>query len=114
VGQPAVYDELLNLGVVEQAHTPPYSPIKLRRYKKLLDNSQEENMAHEWEDGFVKLNEAQMHYYHGGTRGKAPLILAHGFSDMGLCWESLARELEDEFDIFMPDARGHGCQLASF
>ena len=65
-------------------------------------------MPHQWEDGFVKLNEAQMHYYHGGTRGQPPLVLAHGFSDMGLCWESLARELENEFDIIMPDARGHG------
>ena len=65
-------------------------------------------MAHVWEDGFVTLNEAQMHYYHGGTRGKPPLVLAHGFSDMGLCWESLARELEDDFEIIMPDARGHG------
>jgi N-formylmaleamate deformylase len=65
-------------------------------------------MTSTWEEGFVELNGAQMHFYRGGTRGKPPLVLAHGFSDMGLCWEALARELENEFDIYMPDARGHG------
>jgi pimeloyl-ACP methyl ester carboxylesterase len=26
----------------------------------------------------------------------------------GLCWSPLARALEDEFDVVMPDSRGHG------
>jgi pimeloyl-ACP methyl ester carboxylesterase len=26
----------------------------------------------------------------------------------GACWAPLARTLEDEFDVVMPDARGHG------
>jgi N-formylmaleamate deformylase len=26
----------------------------------------------------------------------------------GLCWTGLARVLEKEFDVIMPDARGHG------
>jgi len=26
----------------------------------------------------------------------------------GLCWTGLARALENEFDVIMPDARGHG------
>lgn len=65
-------------------------------------------MTTTWEEGFVELNEARLHYYRGGTRGKPALVLAHGFSDMGLCWESLAGELGAEFDVIMPDARGHG------
>lgn len=39
---------------------------------------------------------------------KTPLVLVHGFSDNGLCWEPVARELEDDYDIIMPEARAHG------
>ena len=65
-------------------------------------------MASQWEEGYVALDGAQMHYYRGGTKGKPSLVLAHGFSDMGLCWEPLALALKTDFDIVMPDARGHG------
>jgi len=34
--------------------------------------------------------------------------MAHGSSDNGLCWTALAKELEADFDVIMPDARGHG------
>ncbi len=36
------------------------------------------------------------------------LVLAHGATDSGLCWTRLARELESDYDVIMPDARGHG------
>ena len=36
------------------------------------------------------------------------LLLAHGFSDDGLCWTNLAKELEDDYDLILADARGHG------
>ena len=36
------------------------------------------------------------------------LIMAHGSSDDGLCWTTLARELTAHYDIILPDARGHG------
>jgi pimeloyl-ACP methyl ester carboxylesterase len=62
----------------------------------------------EWQEGWVELDGARMHYYRGGSPGKPGMVLAHGFSDMGLCWESLAGELAAEYDILMPDARGHG------
>jgi pimeloyl-ACP methyl ester carboxylesterase len=32
----------------------------------------------------------------------------HGFSDNGLCWTPVARALEGEYDVIMPDMRGHG------
>jgi len=52
-----------------------------------------------------------MHYYRSGP-GAAPskpaMVLAHGFSDNGLCWEPMAAELESTYDVVMPDARGHG------
>ena len=50
-----------------------------------------------------------IHVYRTGTgMGKPALVLVHGFSDNGLCWEPVARELEAGYDILMPEARGHG------
>jgi pimeloyl-ACP methyl ester carboxylesterase len=39
---------------------------------------------------------------------KPPVVLAHGITDNGLCWSRLARALDDEYDLIMVDARGHG------
>ena len=61
-----------------------------------------------WKDGYVIANGIRMHYWRTGGAGKAPLVLAHGSSDDGLCWTNLAKELESSFDIVMIDARGHG------
>jgi N-formylmaleamate deformylase len=36
------------------------------------------------------------------------LVLLHGLAGNGACWSPLARALEGEFDVVMPDARGHG------
>lgn len=51
---------------------------------------------------------ARVHYYRGGTPGKPPLVLAHGFTDNGSCWQEMAEDLAAEYDIYMPDALGHG------
>ena len=40
--------------------------------------------------------------------GKTPLVLNHGATDNGLRWTPVARALEADFDVVMPDARGHG------
>jgi N-formylmaleamate deformylase len=40
--------------------------------------------------------------------GKPILVLQHGFSDNGLCWWPTSQELAADYDIIMPDARGHG------
>jgi pimeloyl-ACP methyl ester carboxylesterase len=65
-------------------------------------------MTAEWTEGDLVVNGASMHYYRLGKRGGPPLVLQHGFSDNGLCWLTLAGDLEDEYDILLPDARGHG------
>lgn len=36
------------------------------------------------------------------------MVLLHGLTGSGACWSPLARALEAEFDVVMPDARGHG------
>jgi len=35
-------------------------------------------------------------------------VLAHGFSDDGLCWTPVAEKLAADYDVIMVDARGHG------
>ena len=34
--------------------------------------------------------------------------MAHGYSDDGLCWTAIAKELEGNYDVILPDARGFG------
>jgi pimeloyl-ACP methyl ester carboxylesterase len=60
-----------------------------------------------WTDGYVIANGIRIHYWRTGG-DKPPLILAHGSSDDGLCWTNFAKEFVADFDIIMPDARGHG------
>jgi len=60
-----------------------------------------------WQSSSVKSNGLRIHYHRTGGE-KPVLILVHGFTDSGLCWGRAALELENEYDIIMLDARGHG------
>jgi N-formylmaleamate deformylase len=61
----------------------------------------------EWFSGDVVVDGVKLHYHRTGG-DKPPVVLAHGITDSGLCWTRLARALEDEYDLVMYDARGHG------
>ena len=62
-------------------------------------------MQTEWSE----LDVAGIHVFRSGANsGKPVLVLVHGFSDNGLCWAPVARELEGEYEIVMPEARAHG------
>jgi pimeloyl-ACP methyl ester carboxylesterase len=61
----------------------------------------------DWTSGEVTTNGIRIHYTRTGG-DKRPLVLAHGATDSGLCWTRLARVLEADYDVIMPDARGHG------
>lgn len=65
-------------------------------------------MLPHWTDDYLTLNGVRIHYTRTGDGSKPPLVLAHGFSDSGLCWLPVARELEREYDVILPDAQGHG------
>jgi pimeloyl-ACP methyl ester carboxylesterase len=52
-------------------------------------------------------NGIRVHYLRTGG-AKAPVVLLHGLMGSGACWTPLARALESDFDVVMPDARGHG------
>ncbi len=60
-----------------------------------------------WTSGTCQANGIGIHYLRtGGAR--PPVVLLHGLMGSGACWAPLARTLEGDFDVVMPDARGHG------
>lgn len=62
-----------------------------------------------WSDGYVYANGVRLHYYRAvAAPEKQPLVMVHGITDNGLCWTTLALKLQDDYDIYMLDARGHG------
>jgi N-formylmaleamate deformylase len=60
-----------------------------------------------WTTGVCATGVANIHYLRTGE-ARRPLVLLHGLAGNGACWSPLARSLEGEFDVVMPDARGHG------
>ena len=60
-----------------------------------------------WASGVCDANGIDIHYLRTGGARPA-VVLLHGLTGSGACWTPLARALEDEFDVVMPDARGHG------
>jgi N-formylmaleamate deformylase len=60
-----------------------------------------------WMTGVCETNGINIHYLRTGG-AKPPLVLLHGLTGSGACWTPLARALEGEYDVVMPDARGHG------
>jgi N-formylmaleamate deformylase len=60
-----------------------------------------------WHTDFINANGLRIHYTRTGG-DKPPLVLAHGFSDDGLCWTPVTEQLVADYDVIMVDARGHG------
>src|SRR5918999_1840991 len=62
-----------------------------------------------WSDGYVYANGVRLHYYRAvPALGKPVMVMVHGVTDNGLCWTTLTWKLQDSYDIYMLDARGHG------
>jgi pimeloyl-ACP methyl ester carboxylesterase len=62
----------------------------------------------DWESASVNSNGIRIHYWRTGGVGKPVMIMAHGVTDYGLSWASLADKFQADYDIIMYDARGHG------
>lgn len=60
-----------------------------------------------WQTAICETNHIEIHYTRTGGN-KPPLILLHGLMTNGRCWTPVACALEQEHDVIMPDARGHG------
>ncbi|WP_224830019.1 alpha/beta fold hydrolase, partial [Saliphagus infecundisoli] len=69
--------------------------------------SEQTQLPQHWERGFVEANGIELHYCRTGGSGP-PFVISHGFTDDGYCRLDLARELGDDFDVVLYDARGHG------
>ena len=62
-----------------------------------------------WADGYAYANGIRIHYYRAvPAPGKPVVVMVHGVTDNGLNWAVLSSKLQDNFDIYMLDARGHG------
>jgi pimeloyl-ACP methyl ester carboxylesterase len=60
-----------------------------------------------WTKGICEANGIGIHYLRTGG-DKPPIVLLHGLMTNGACWTPVARILEEDYDVIMPDARGHG------
>jgi len=60
-----------------------------------------------WTAGDTIVNGIKIHYHRTGGDRPA-LVLVHGITDNGLCWTRVARVLQQDYDVIMLDARGHG------
>jgi pimeloyl-ACP methyl ester carboxylesterase len=60
-----------------------------------------------WISEVYGTNGISIHYLRTGG-AKPPVVLLHGLMGSGARWTPLARALEGEFDVIMPDSRGHG------
>jgi len=57
--------------------------------------------------GSCQANGIDIHFLRTGG-DKPPLVALHGLIGSGACLWPLARALEADFDVILPDARGHG------
>ncbi len=61
-----------------------------------------------WKSGFAGAEDgARLHYTRTGGQ-KPALLLLHGVQANGLTWLRTAKALEANYDVVMPDFRGHG------
>lgn len=60
-----------------------------------------------WHSGDIYANGFRIRYHRTGG-DKPPLVIAHGVTDNGLSWSRFARAMENDYDVVLYDARGHG------
>ena len=68
-----------------------------------------------WSSGIVTVNGEAFHYLRsslpeGGlsARPRRPLVLCHGHLDNGGCMTPVAKVWAEDYDVILPDNRGHG------
>jgi pimeloyl-ACP methyl ester carboxylesterase len=61
-----------------------------------------------WMSNTLESKEKTIHYYSYITGAKPFFFFLHGITDNGLCYDRVAESFADQFNIIMPDARGHG------
>lgn len=63
-----------------------------------------------WKSGDIEVNGLRLHYTRTGSDDSTnpQVVLAHGYTDDGLCWTPVAQALAADYDLIMVDARSHG------
>jgi pimeloyl-ACP methyl ester carboxylesterase len=70
--------------------------------------------AYDWRAAEARLNELEhgrwsgLHFVRAGTRGRAPLLLLHGWPDSFLRFERVLGLLGEDFDLVVPSIPGYG------
>lgn len=71
-------------------------------------------------EGSALANGIQLHYsriqprprktspFQGRSRPPQSIVLLHGITDNGMCWVRVINALCKDFDVIIPDSRGHG------
>lgn len=75
---------------------------RVKSYRKI----QELIPAH-WMEDEVQANGIRQHYYRTGGN-KPVVVMLHGFMEGALSWLRVALALQEDYDLIMVDARGHG------
>lgn len=60
-----------------------------------------------WMTGTFSAAGTRIHYRRARGTGR-PVVMLHGLTGNGACWGPLARSLQSDLDVVLPDARGHG------
>ncbi|MGY5804671.1 alpha/beta fold hydrolase [Rhizobium sp. LEGMi12c] len=76
-------------------------------YGTLRDMTQSKSCLVGWTTGNCNANGIDIHYLRTGGH-YLPLVALHGLLGSGACLAPLTRMLENDFDVVLPDARGHG------
>jgi N-formylmaleamate deformylase len=57
----------------------------------------------------ITANGIDLHFYRSTPpRYDLSLVLLHGLTDNGMCWIRVADDLREDYDLILPDTRGHG------
>ncbi|MES3002113.1 MAG: alpha/beta hydrolase [Pseudomonadota bacterium] len=75
-------------------------------------NADPQTASPDWFPGFdvrrFAVNGTDIYVRYGGVRGKPALLLLHGFPQTHAIWHRVARQLEQDYFLVMPDLRGYG------
>ncbi len=66
-------------------------------------------MYNDWSQDKITIDGGiELFFTRTGSGNKPAILLAHGLTDIGLCWHQFASDLEAKYDLIMYDAYGHG------
>jgi haloacetate dehalogenase len=69
-------------------------------------------LGNDWFDGFhernVDVNDVSIFARYGGNESGPALLLVHGFPETHVMWHRVARALQEDYFIVLPDLRGYG------